>query len=123
MSCMHNRLNRLFGGTVSVCIMRYGSTTLKSAVGTRKTTVWLRRTERPAPAHTLHALPPLRTAVETATTVPLVFLQVYAPAFAAGLGRAAAVGAAAAVAFVGLQLYAAVSTASLPFGASVVGPG
>jgi hypothetical protein len=75
-------------------------------------------------AHPGHALLPLRAAVQAAATVPLVRLQVDAPAFAAGLGRTATVGAAAAVALVRLQVDAAVPAASLSFGASVVvGPG
>ena len=48
------------------------------------------------------ALGPLWTAVTAAATVALVYLQVYAPTLAAGLGRTATVGAAAAVALVSL---------------------
>ena len=60
--------------------------------------------------------------MEAAATVPLVSLHVDAPALAASLIRTTTVGAAATVALVGLKVYAPLSTTSLPFGASVVGP-
>jgi hypothetical protein len=56
--------------------------------------------------------------------VALISLQIDAVAVAAGLVRTATVGAAATVALVSLKVYAPISTASLPFGTSVVvGPG
>lgn len=66
------------------------------------------------------ALLALCTAVKAAATVALVFLQVYAPAIAAGLVRAAPVAAAATVALVKAQVHALLSTTSLPLGTSVV---
>jgi hypothetical protein len=76
-------------------------------------------TRAAALAHPGNALIPLFTlplaAVEAATTVALVCLQVDAAASAAGLSRTATVAAAATVALVGLEVDAAVSAPSLPF--------
>jgi hypothetical protein len=74
-------------------------------------------------ARPAHAFDALGAAVGATAAVPLVSLQVDAPALAAGLGRSTTVAATTTVALVSLQVYAPVVTSGLPFGASVVGPG